>query len=195
MATHTIQSEKELLLRTAGGDEQAFTLLVDLYWNKVYSHALAYTKKQVAAQEITQDIFLNIWHKRLRLPEVTNFSNYLFIAGKHQIISFMRQNLEETQCLEDAFFQETTLQPDLQLNYKEAYESLLTAIEKLPPARRQVFKMSRLEGLSYEEISQKLNISRNTIKEHIVKSLNFLRQSLKNEGRWLSLLLLFFCFF
>jgi len=174
--------EKSLLSSIASGDQKAFTKLVDLYWNKVYSHALAYAKSSPRAQEITQDVFLKVWNKREALVEILDFKNYLFILGRNQIISSLRKKLVEFTGTDPVETPEETLLPDQQLEYKEAYETIMEAIEKLPPVRRNVFKMSRLEGLSYEEIAERLNISKNTVKEHIVLGLNFLRTYVHTHG-------------
>jgi len=170
--------EKNLLLQIADGDEKAFTILLRSYWNKVYSQALTYLKSSERAQEIAQDIFVKIWSSREKLSGVDSFSNYLFIVSRNEIISSLRKKetifTDPTDDLTEAFFV-----PDQQLQYKETNQRLLKAIEQLPPTRRIVFKMSRFEGKSYQEIGEELNISRNGVKDHIVKALNFLRTNLR----------------
>lgn len=82
------------------------------------------------------------------------------------------------------------MRPDKQLQYKESYNKILQLIEQLPPARKKVFTMSRLEGKSYEEIAALLGISRNGVKDHIVKALNFLRTHFHlNEDKLLILII------
>lgn len=191
MHTLSLYDEKTLLVLVAGGDQKAFTRLVDLFWNDVYSHALAYAKSHSRAQEITQDVFLTLWNKRDRLPEVNNFKNYLFILGRNQIISSLRKKLEEPRGYDPLENPETVLTPDQQFQYKEFYSTIHEAIEKLPTVRKTVFKMSRLHGLSYEEIAVKMSISKNTVKEHIVLSLNFLRTYLNKQDALLSFLLFY----
>lgn len=168
-------NESELLAKVASGDQKAFTVLVDHYWNKVYSHALAYSKCVSRAQEITQDVFLKVWHKREGLTQVRDFKSYLFILGKHHIISSIRKKLESLTAEDLLEEREDVYTPDRQLEYKETWNRIQEGIEKLPAVRKGIFKMSRLEGLSYAEIATSRNISKNTVKEHIVLSLNFLR--------------------
>jgi RNA polymerase sigma-70 factor (family 1) len=175
-------SERELLDLVARGDQKAFTKLVDLFWNKVFGHALAYTKSSPRAQEITQDVFLHVWNKRLALLEVKDFKKFLFILGRNQIISSMRKKLDELTGKDPVETVEETLVPDLQLEYKQAHNKIMEAIEKLPPTRKLVFKMSRIEGMTYDQISQHLNISRNTVKEHIVLGLSFIRTYIHTHG-------------
>jgi RNA polymerase sigma-70 factor (ECF subfamily) len=177
LTDNPLYNERELLCRTADGDEAAFTLLLRQFRNKVYTQTLVYLKSAVTAQEITQDIFLKIWANRSGLPQVENFSGYLFIITRNEIVSALRKKGRE-QTTPSETLEENGWIPDQQLLYKESYKLLLEGIEALPPARKNVFKMSRLEGLSYEEIAVRLGISRNGVKDHIVKSLVFLRNFL-----------------
>lgn len=184
-----LYNEKELLDLVSNGNQKAFTRLVNLYWNKVYSHALAYTKSSSRAQEITQDVFLQVWNKKESLKEVIDFKNFLFILGKHQIISSLRKKLEEFTTGKDFIeLPENLWLPHLQLEYKQAHHKIMEAIESLPPTRKTVFKMSRLEGMTYEEIAQKLQISKNTVKEHIVLGLSSVRTYMHTHGDTTALL-------
>lgn len=171
----------------AKGDQKAFTQLVDENWNRVYSHALAYTKSSPRAQEITQDVFLKLWNQRERLTEVEDFTSYLFILGKNQIISSLRKKLEEYSSENILDAPEDLLLPDRQLEFKEAHQKVMEAIEQMPPARKTVFKLSRLEGKTYEEIAKELGISKNTVKEHIILALSFLRTYVHTHGDLLML--------
>jgi RNA polymerase sigma-70 factor (ECF subfamily) len=147
----------------------------------VYTQANVYLRSAALAQEITQDVFIKIWATRERLPQVNNFSAYLFIVTRNELISALRKKgLEQTNLSET--LEESGWIPDQQLQYKESYKLLLEAIEALPPGRRTVFKLSRLEGLSYDEIARQLDISRNGVKDHIVKALLFLRTYLVTHG-------------
>lgn len=175
MGEGSTYNESELLIKVASGEQHAFTVLVDQYWNKVYSHALAYSKSVTRAQEITQDVFLKVWLKREALTKVRDFKSYLFILGRHHIISSMRKKLESLTGDDLLETPEDIYIPDQQLECKETWNRILEGIEKLPAVRKVIFKKSRLEGLSYEEIARSNNISKNTVKEHIVLALNFLR--------------------
>jgi RNA polymerase sigma-70 factor (ECF subfamily) len=78
--------------------------------------------------------------------------------------------------------EEETWIPDKQLLYKESYAAILRGVELLPPARKNVFKMSRFHGLTYDEIAAELDISRNGVKDHIVKALLFLRNYIRFQS-------------
>ena len=101
----------------------------------------------------------------------------------------MRKKLDELTGGEPVDMLEDVLVPDRQLEYKQVHHQIMEAIEQLPPARKLVFKMSRIEGLTYEEISQRLNISRNTVKEHIVRGLSFIRKFIHTHAEMIFWLL------
>jgi RNA polymerase sigma-70 factor (ECF subfamily) len=182
---HTSQSNpdnefeiRRWLAQIVEDDQEAFARLLRLFWNKVYTQALAYLKSSHIAQELTQDVFLKVWTNRSKLAEVNNFSGYLFVMTRNEIISQLRK--KESEAIEPGdVLEEGEWIPDRQMEYKQSYATILKGIELLPPARQNVFKMSRLEGKTYDEIAMEMNISRNGVKDHVVKSLLFLRNYLR----------------
>lgn len=165
---------------------------MDEYWNNIYTQSLVYTRSVQQAEEATQDIFMKIWNSRVSLPSLDNFENFLFIIARNVIISALRKKrgLYVVEPAKDIIGAAPS--PDQQFAYKESYDIINRGIDLMPPQRKQVFRLSRLEGMSYEEISRQLGISRNTVKEHIVKGLHFLRGYLKSHGGNTFFLLLFF---
>jgi RNA polymerase sigma-70 factor (ECF subfamily) len=183
--------ERQILAAVAAGDEKAFRVLVEAYWSRVYFNTLTLVKSPAVAQDLTQDIFLKIWLQRERLSEVENFKNYIYVVGRHQVIAALRKKIVETAWDEMAAHREDMLSPSLQLEGKDAYKMLMEGVERLTPQQMLIFKMSRIEGLSHEQIAQKLGLSRNTVKVHMVIALNFLRGWLRDLG-YLSLLFLLY---
>jgi len=179
-----------LLTRIGRGDQLAFAEMVHRHWSTIYSHGLAYLKSAPRAEEVTQDIFMKIWTTREKLPEVRNLDNYLFIIARNHIFNETRKKITLIygQVEERA---ETSALPDLQAEYKESYQQLLKGIELLPEKRRIVFKLSRLEGLSNEQIAARLGIHKDTVYQYLVKSLLFLRAYMQ-EHMGETLLVIFF---
>ena len=173
-------TEKELLAKVAKGDERAFALLVGKYADTIYSHCLAYVKSVERAEELAQDIFFKIWSVRDKLPEVDRFEDYLFILARNTIYRSFRKKVQELVAITSEGM-ETDMVPDLQTEYRNSYQLLLRGIEQLPEKRRQVFRMSRLEGMSHEQISQVLGIHKVTVAQYIVKSLSYLKTYLKEH--------------
>jgi RNA polymerase sigma-70 factor (ECF subfamily) len=182
---------KKWLIRISENDEEAFSLLLLNFWNKVYTQALTYLKSSLTAQELTQDVFIRLWTNRNALVGIDNFAGYLFVMTKNEVLSQLRKKRSQPETPDETLPEEVWI-PDQQLQYKQAYAMIFNGIERLPPVRKQVFKMSRNEGLSYDEIATRLNISRNGVKDHIVKALLFLRNYIRLHSDSFQILLFLF---
>lgn len=187
-----MEDEGLLLRAVAQGDQQAFRLLVEAHWGRVFGNTLTLVKSTVTAQELTQDIFMKIWIKREKLASVDSFVHYIYVVGRNQVLSAMRKKVSETISMDDEDMVENLLSPDLQFELKETYNLILEGVEQLTSQQKLVFKMSRLEGLSHEDIAGELNLSKNTVKVHMVAALNTLRLYVKEHVGQLLALVLFF---
>lgn len=191
MSGENSYNEKALLQLVAEGDELAYTTLFNSYWNTVYAQSLAYLKSVTLAQDVVQEVFLRLWNKREVLPSVENIDSFIFIIARNEIITQLRKKLPYAGVEQQwPDLPEKVLQPDLQLAYRQQHQLLEQAVSKLPPQRKRVYILHRHEGLSYEEIARQMNISRETVKGHMVKALAFLRTYLVTNGDILLLLLL-----
>lgn len=176
MKKAVLYEEKRILNEVAAGSEQAFSSIVKHYWNNIYSLAMMYLKSSYQAENIVQDVFLRIWQKRHTLGEVDRFEAYLFIIARNIIISELRKKLSEPVQEEfpEKLSEENSL-PGYSVSVKELNRLISNAIAALPQQQKAAFLLSRDEGLSYEEIATTMGLSKETVKKHIVRALNFLR--------------------
>ena len=172
----------ELLQKVARGDSHAFKRLVDLYWERIYRNILVLARNTEKAQEITQDILLTLWEQRTQLAEIDNFMGYVYRIGSRQVISAMRKKMLETESLVREDLAETRNLPELQLEYKETWQLIMQAIDQMPPKQQQVFRMSRIDGLSHEEIAQTLGVTVAAVKWHVSAGLANIRLHLSRYG-------------
>lgn len=178
-----LYDEPTLLLKISQGDEVAFKRLFESYWDNIYGAAFAFTKSSVLAEEMVQDVFVKVWTKRESLPGVKKFRDYLFIIARNHIFSALRKKIYEepfTDHLKD-YFKEAVNLPDQQLLCRETEQLIQEAVSHLPPQQRLIYCMSRKEGLNQDEIAQKLHISKNTVKSHMSKALQFIRNYLQSN--------------
>ena len=167
-------TEKQLLLDIADDNHEAFAKLFDEYYHKIYYHVLAYAKSAVVAEEVVQDVFVKIWEKRYKLREVESFKDYLFIMSRNEVVSAMRKKINKPIIQLELELVEN-MQANNKYDIKEAEAFILKGIDNLPPQQKAVFTLKRIDNLSYEEISEQLGISKNTVKYHLVTALNYLR--------------------
>ncbi|MFN8254532.1 MAG: RNA polymerase sigma-70 factor [Bacteroidales bacterium] len=162
------------------GSVEAFNLCYDLYFSSLCSYANLIVHNHEIAEEIVQEIFVNIWIQKENLPVHTSLKAYLAKSVKNDCLDYLKhlkvkENYAEkylrdfSEWYEDIFYD---------LINKDIQQSLDKAIEKLPPQCREVFTLSRFEYLSYREISEKLGISVKTVENQIGKALKIVREEL-----------------
>jgi RNA polymerase sigma-70 factor (ECF subfamily) len=177
-----LYNENELLFRVAQGNQLAFKQLVGYYTPIIFRHLLIYSKNVIQAEEITQDILLTIWNNRHKLEGMENFAGYVYVITRNRAHLIFRKKLLDNHLPPEDVLQHSFEMPENNLELKELQQFLLAGIELLSPKRREVFKLSRIENLSYEEIAERLSITRSTVRQQIIASLVFLRTYLKEEA-------------
>ena len=129
--------------------------------------SLRLLKDEDYAEDIVQDAFLKVWEIRESIDPEKYFSGYLFTITKNLILKFFKLAANNTDVLDEIVIN-TTPQKFAEENiieWKELGNEIQKAIQMLPPKRKEVFLLCKEEQMSYDEVSAKLSISRNTIKE------------------------------
>lgn len=181
MSTHPINDVKVLLLRVSEGDENAFAQLFKTHYNQLGDFIMRLTESEQLTQEIVQDVFLKIWTNRRTLAGIHCFKAYLMVVARNHAFNCLKQIAREKS--RKRAWENTVLQ----LALHPADETALTdtgklieeAVELLPPRQKNVYLLSRVEGISQEGIAKKLNISHETVKKHMVLALRFLKNHVR----------------
>lgn len=181
MQNDCLYNEQEILFQVAGGDQRAFTLLVEQHTATIYAHVLTYIKNAFRAEEIVQDVFMNVWKHRAELPSITNFPGYLYVMTRNRTISAFREKIFNPGEPEKDELEADELNPAGALELRQLSETLQQGIALLPPRRKQVFAMSRFDGMSYDAIAKELGVSKSAVNQHIVEALLFLRTYLRDQ--------------
>jgi len=146
--------------------------------------------------ELTQDVFVRIWEKRARLNGVESFKGYLFLTTRNVVFNYIRA-LKVRQKVKE--LDETVVagvdEVENELLFKQYYRIALEAMEKLPPGRRKVLKMSIDDGLSLDEIAVQLRITRSGVKKQLYAATAFVRQYLQEHGEITLALVIFLSLF
>ncbi|MDO5979678.1 RNA polymerase sigma-70 factor [Flavivirga spongiicola] len=182
MAISQQKSNQELIARINNGEERAFKMLYDLYWDHLLVSAYNIVKKRDVAEDILQEIFINLWTKRGSIEIKTSLKGYLYSCVLYKTYDYFRKNKGIfTEGFVDNFNKRLqTSNPESKMIHKELIEHLNTAIENLPERNREVFKLKREKQLSNKEIAQLLDISIKTVEAHMTKSLRILKASISN---------------
>ena len=175
-------SDEELLALLKIGHEGAFDFLYFRYRNKLFNIAYNRLKSKEVCEELVQDLFADLWQKRLEVQIRSNLSSYLCTSVKYAVIDHIRsQKNKERYISEILMASESALpSPEERFTNEELNYHLNKSIQALPEKCREVFVLSRFENNSVREIAEKLNISPDTAKYHISTALKKLRVNLKH---------------
>ncbi len=163
---------------------QDFEKMYQEYAKKLFRVCLVFVKDEEVASEMVQSIFCSIWERRNTLKIESSLENYLYRCAKHQYYNFYRNiKTEERHQEEYAKSQqkgENTTENTIL--FTQTSEHIDQLVARMPDKRREVYKLSRQKGLTNKEISQHLLISEKTVKNHLTKSLAYLKVNLEGYG-------------
>ena len=172
-----LHNEKQLLLKISEGDGIAFQLLFDRYYGLIYSASFRYLKVHELAEDMVQSSFLKIWEKRNSLSHIERFDRYLFRIAHNEMADHFRKHSKRDRHVQRIReqFEEETGSPEELLISKQKRGLIADAISSLPEQQQTAYRLSRDEGLSYQEIAERMHLSINTIKVHISQALKTLK--------------------
>ena len=187
-------SDHLLLERCRSGSEAAFNVLFRRHFNKLYQFSLKVVKDQAVAESLVLDLMLSLWQKSDQLEQGTDIAPYLFTAIKNRVFNHIRKKYLETVPLEELTNHcLTAVSADGELEAHELASVYQSIVEQLSPQRKKVFQMSREQDMTHKEIATELQLSVNTVENHISASIRFLRQNLKNHTDIAFVLVSYFC--
>ena len=171
-----VDDSRILLESIAAGDTKAFALLFRRWYPKVKVFLVRFINDDKIAEDLAQDIFVRIWTFGPALNEIRNFDTYLCRMTKNAALNYLR---DRKLCLNvmDLSLMDDTGTEDLYYK-QEKILIMRMLVEKMPPQRQKVFKMSRLNGLSNDQIAEILGISKKTVENHMTDALRVLRKAL-----------------
>jgi RNA polymerase sigma-70 factor (family 1) len=179
-----LPNEKELFERMARGDESAFSVIFLHYTARIQPFIFSLTRSESAAEEIVQEVFLNIWLNRTKMTEVNNYQAYIYTASNNRVYTWLKKRARELRLYAEAGanLPETEDGPETAIDLKESMAIIEQAVEDLPAQKKLIWRLSRREGLSHDQIAEQLGISKNTVKNHMVEALRMVREHLQERG-------------
>lgn len=167
--------EHALLEQMQRGDVEAFERIFKSYYPHLVLFAQRYLHDKDQSESIVQDIFVQLWEKRGE-QEIKSLKGFLVVSVRNRC----QNELKHNKVVRAYQKNEASKHPAEWPEYKDRFyiDKINEAIDKLPPQCKRIFKMSRLEGLKYYEIANKLDISPKTVEAQMGKALKFLREAL-----------------
>jgi RNA polymerase sigma-70 factor (ECF subfamily) len=174
----------------------AFDIIYKKYSRRLYGFVFRYVKQEADTEEIVQEVFVKIWKSREKLNIYSSFESFLFTIAHNATVNLLKKRATEQKYVEhvkslqniDEAYELTD-----EIHYKELKQKYQGLLNELSPRQKEIFQLSREEGLSHKEIAEKLGISVHTVKNHLVTTLSFLRSKLDNglliSGLFVSLFL------
>ena len=172
------------------GNEKVFEQIVREYWPRMFKFALIYTQNNETSQELVQDTFLVLWNNRAVLKDNTNLITYLMVVLRNKCLNLLEQARIRQLYIEEIDDETIYQRANLYVLHDEAsqivesedlHKAIERALSKLPEKTREVFMLSRYDGLKNQQIAETKNISQKTVEYHISKALQILKEELPQD--------------
>lgn len=171
------QSMTDLVDALKNDDARALEVLFERYHVKVFNFCYAYLDSKPETEEVVQDVFVKLWTYRSQIKSELSINGLIFKIAKNLTLNKLRERKKQLTVSLDHVTNPSNCTEETIL-FRELEQELLKAIETLPPKRKQVFKLSRFDGLSNKEISEQMKISVNTVEGQMRKAIKHLNNHL-----------------
>ncbi len=174
-------SDEALMQAVQGGDLEAFRILYERHHRAVFALVLRSVGDRPTAEDLLQETFVRVFATRQAYRPLASFRTWLYTIARHLVVDQIRRRRAPGDLAEEGAV-ETLVDPDAsphqRAEARELGERLERAIERLPPAQREVLLLSRLAGLGHDEIAQVTRVSRGAVRVTLHRALGRLQQLL-----------------
>lgn len=173
--------EKALFVRISEGDEAAFSEIFYWYVQRLYSFIKKMTRSSQATEELVQEVFLSLWINREKLADIESCSSYVFTIAANKTFNYLKSKAIHEKYLgamvtTDGGSDNNTMET---IDFHESQYLVNKLVNQLPSQKKVIYKLTRDKGMSHDEVAVQLGISKNTVKNHLVETLRFLKETLQ----------------
>lgn len=162
------------------GDHKAFEKVFNAYYNKTKSFIFGYLKSECDAEELAEDIFVSLWENRNYINVTRSFSSYLHTIAHNTAINFLKHKYVHTTYLNNVLYTQYSTTSEEELIAKELGLLIDDVVDKMPEQRKQIYQLSRNEGLTNTEISEKLNTTKRNVESQLSLALKEIRKAISS---------------
>ena len=173
--------DTKLIMLLKEGDMAAFDAIYNKYCHKLHGFVFIYLKQEEDAEEIVQEVFIKIWNSRGKII-YSSFESFIFTIAYNATMSLLRKRVYETKSRKYLKSLQQINVPEKiidEIQFKELNNKIQTLLLLLTQRQRDIYLLSRDEGLTHREIAQKLKISESTVNNHLVTVLNYLKHHIR----------------
>lgn len=181
---YTSKTEQLLLRQAAGGSREAYAVLYQFFLPKLYQYTYNILRSKEDTEELLQDVFLKLWEKKGDLEKVSSLNGYLFRMAHNRLMNLFDHQKVRQKAMDyigmHAVETGSTLEDEY--IYSEYHETARRAVDSLPPKRRQVFELSTMHNLSYDEIAAEMQISKSMVKKQLYSANRHIKDYLELDA-------------
>lgn len=173
------QPSEPLLRSVVDGNQEAFAELYNYYRTPALKFCIALLKDQEEAENALHEVFIKIWEKRAHIKPDLNFNSYLFTCLRNFVFDHFKR-MEKDQRLRELYMDRMECGTGLDEAQRsdERDQFVQNVIARLSEKRKKIILLNVYEGKSYQEIAEMMKISKNTVKNQLVKAKQILREQL-----------------
>ncbi|NLR79661.1 RNA polymerase sigma factor [Chitinophaga eiseniae] len=182
MPAITLYTDEKLLELMSSDNEDAFSTIYRRYWQGLFVTAARALRGKDEAADVVQEVFLSLWNRRKELKIEGSLAAYLQTSARYKAIHYIEKNITRRDYLSKLVHSTASdicAAGELQIQFKEVQQTVVDAIEKMPPRMREIYNLSRHEHLTHRQIAQILNISEETVKKQIQYALRLIKSALR----------------
>ena len=185
----------KIIAALANDNEAPMEELFNYYYPRLYNFSRSFLKNEDGIYDIIQEVFVKIWQNRKKINSEVTFNSYIFTITRNLLLNELRSRLNNEKTRNE--IQRLSLAQEYssldEIEYRDVKEKVDELINTLPQRQKEIFVLSRTEGLSHKEIAGKLGINTKTVEYHITLAVKHLKYNLKKMG--VLSLLYFYLFF
>ncbi|MBN8853460.1 MAG: hypothetical protein BGO55_18540 [Sphingobacteriales bacterium 50-39] len=192
MSAIAFYTDDMLLGLMSSDDEAAFSMIYRRYWQGLFVTAAKALRGREEAEDVVQDVFLSLWRRRRELKIEGSLAAYLQTSVRYKAIHYIEKNITRRDylvMLANVAASTASMTAEMQLQLKEAQQTIWETVGKMPPRMQEVYHLSRHEHLTHREIAQRLDISEETVKKHIQHALQLIKTAISYNPAALSILI------
>jgi len=179
-----IPNERQLLIGLNAHDQEAFTIIYNLYSKKLFRYAVKIIKSTEIAEDTVHDVFVKLWDNAPTLQIETTIQAYLYRSTHNYLMNLIKRGAVEGKFVDEVISSAAVASQNTEetISYRETLKQAKKVIDSLPPQRKLIYEMGRNKGMSHKQIALELNIADSTVNNQIVKALKTIKEHLMISG-------------